>query len=222
MRHYRVLLALSSFLAFVPAAHATIATAYTNVTGGSQNYNGDLAMLFTVNSPIVVSALGVYNQSGSGTITGTISVEIYNLTTNSIAVGPVAFNGAYGFCSGSTNDVCQSVPAVLLGLGNYEVEAVGFSNTDLNANIGAPFNNTGPTLNTNGGLISFTGAAYDSSITLDHPITCIGCAAAPSPQNTQFGAGTFEFADVPEPATFGLVGISLLSLAALRRNGRVK
>ena len=66
--------------------------------------------------------------------------------------------------------------------------------------------------------MTFTGAAYDDNPTSAGPLTCVGCAAAPSPQNVQFDAGTFEFtaAAVPEPATFFMVGLGILGIAGSR------
>jgi hypothetical protein len=53
------------------------------------------------------------------------------------------------------------------------------------------------------------------------PTQCPGCQGAPSPQNAQFDAGTFEFQSAtaaPEPGSVVLFGCGLIALtAALRR-----
>jgi hypothetical protein len=41
---------------------------------GAQARGGNLGLLFQVNSPIPVTSLGVFNASGSGTISGTINL----------------------------------------------------------------------------------------------------------------------------------------------------
>jgi hypothetical protein len=194
---------------------ATIA--YSDPAGaGNQAFTGNLSLDFDVESPISVTALGVFNASGSGTITGTIDVAIYDNFGNQV-VGPVAFNGV--FAPGPGFDVFQSITPVTLAAGLYSVDAVGFSATDLNGNIN--LGGSGPTLNTGGGLLAFDGATYDGSTVLDDPATCAGCQAAPSPQNVQFDAGTFEFQSAiaaPEPGTFAFFGAGLIALsAALRR-----
>jgi hypothetical protein len=79
-------------------------------------------------------------------------------------------------------------------------------------------------VNSGGGALSFTGAAYDSSATLAAVTGCPFCAAAPSPQNHQFDAGTFEFVNgvvaVPEPGSIGLLACGLFSCAAVWRRRR--
>src|ERR1022692_3574471 len=81
----------------------------------------------------------------------------------------------------------------------------------------------GPTLSTGGGLLTFTGASYNAIPTLAEATTCVGCSEAPSPQNMQFDAGTFEFtAAVPESGTLALMGLGIAGLAAGRRLRRVR
>ena len=100
---------------------------------GNQAWGGNLGLLFQVNSPIVVTALGVFNASGSGTITGTINVVIYNTTTNTAVTPVLTFHGHYT-PAGLGFDVFQPITPVPLGVGSYEIDAVGFSSTDLNGN----------------------------------------------------------------------------------------
>ena len=195
------------------AGAATIA--YSNPAGdGVQGFSGNLGLNFNVNTPITVTALGVFNSDGSGLISGTIDVAIFN-SSGSEVVGPVAFHGTYAV--GSSSDVFQSVTPVTLATGSYKVVAVGFSETDLNGNLNQ--GSTGATLNTGGGALTFTGASYDSNTTLDNPTTCVGCKAGPNPQNVQFDAGTFQFQNAassatPEPRNFALLGCGLGTLGA--------
>jgi hypothetical protein len=74
------------------------------------------------------------------------------------------------------------------------VDEVGLS-TNGNLNTGS---SSGPTLNTFGGAITFTGAAWDETGALDWPNSCPSCQGAPSPQDRQFDAGTFYVSAVPE------------------------
>ena len=215
MNRLRLCAALAMMAAIVPA-HASSIIAYTDPGGsGNQAWGGNLALDFTVNSAITVSAMGVFNAAGAGLIAGTLQVAIFNTGTNTQVTPTVTFHGAYtptGF------DVFQSITPVTLGPGNYLVDAVGFSASDLNGNLN--LGGSGPALNTGGGLLSFTGAGWDSNSTLDEPLTCAICKAAPSPQNRQFDAGTFQFSalsSVPEPGTAGLILCGMALAAALRR-----
>jgi len=213
MKRLLTALAMFGFVGVVSVHASTIS--YSDPAGaGNQAFGGNLALNFNVNLPISVTSLGVFNASGSGTITGTINVAIYNSLGTQV-VGPVAFHGVYALGPGF--DVFQSITPVILGAGSYKVDAVGFSATDLagNLNLGAP----GPTLNTGGGLLTFTGASYDASGVLDDPLTCAACQAAPVPQNAQFDAGTFAFNAVaaPEPGSFALFGCGLIALTAVLR-----
>ena len=187
---------LSTVLGFIVAlpVRADI-QAYTDPgSQGTQSWYGNLGLNFTLNSSISVTALGVFNALGDGDITGPIQVVIYNTTTSTQVTPVVTFTGHYapvGF------DVFQAITAVLLGPGNYQVDAVGFGSPDQNGNLNTG-SSSGPTLDSGGGRITFTGASWDISTSLDQPTTCVGCQATPQ-QYSQFDAGTFLFTAVPEP-----------------------
>ena len=184
---------------------------------GTQAWGGNLALNVSVVSPISVTSIGVFNASGTGNITGTIEVVIFNTTTNTevtpvVTFGPNTSYTSIGF------DVFQAITPVLLGPGSYQVDAVGFSGSDLNGNLNTG-SSSGPVLN-GGGSILFTGASYDGSATLDDPLTCSGCQPTPT-QFSQFDAGTFTFTTptvpTPEPSSLLLFGSGLLALAGIAR-----
>lgn len=181
---------------------------------GTQAYGGNLALNFNVVAPITVTDLGVFNAAGNGVITGTISVVIYDLTSHTQVTPVVTFHGTYA-TGGLGFDVFQAISPVTLGVGSYQVDAVGFSGTDLNGNINTG-SSTGPLLDTGGGKLVFAGASYDGSAVLDGPTTCAGCQGLPA-QTHQFDAGTFAFAAVPEPGALGLLGTGMLAAAAMLR-----
>jgi hypothetical protein len=202
----------SSFLAYSdPAAQ------------GNQNFGGNLALTFDVLTPITVTALGVFNAAGNGIIIGPIQVVIYDTNLHTQVTPVVTFAGSYT-TQGSGFDVFQSIAPVVLGPGSYLVDAIGFSGNDLNGN--RIFGTSGPVLNDGGGQIAFTGAAYDSSGSLDEPSSCAGCIAG-SGQTSQFNAGTFAFdaasaTPTPEPATSGLLGCAFAGMVAILRCRRAR
>ncbi|MGA2373651.1 MAG: hypothetical protein ABSG11_23580 [Candidatus Korobacteraceae bacterium] len=145
------LLALATAFALSPAVFADEVAYSTGPGQGIQTWTGDLANFFTANSALTINELGVFNASGSGTITGTIRVGIFDLTTDTtlatatFAPGSYAEQGYY---------VYQTIAPVTFTARNvYEVDAVGFSGSDPNGNQN---NGSGPpTLNTFGGAITY-------------------------------------------------------------------
>lgn len=211
------LAAFFGLLALVGASSARADTvAYTDPAGqGTQNWPGNLALNFNVLSPISVTQLGVFNASGSGTITGTIQVAIFNTVTHTQVTPVVTFHGNYT-PAGLGFDLFQAITPVLLGIGSYEVDAVGFSGADLNGNLNTG-SSSGPILNSLAGSLAFNGASYDASTVLDDPLTCAGCQSSPT-QSRQFDAGTFAATAVAEPGTLILLCGGLMGLAvAFRR-----
>jgi hypothetical protein len=156
---------------------------YDSETGdsGNQGWLGNLSEIFTVNSPITVSELGVFDN-GSSTLNEPLTVGIANFT-NSGVVPVVSYTFAAGTYSNvQGNDVFYLLPTpVVLTPGTYEVDSVGWGPSQLNGNTncnglpvgaygctGSP--SSGTSLDSLGGAITFNGGAYDdTSGGLDYP-----------------------------------------------------
>ena len=190
-------------------------TAYTDPAGqGTQNYGGNLGLLFNVNAPINVTSLGVFNASGSGTITGTIQVGIFNVSSPSTPLAVATFTPGTYALGGFGYDVFKSITPLQLGPGSYEVSAFGFSGADPNGNLNTD-SSSGPALTGNGAL-TYVGAGWDTNFaSLDAPLTCSTCQGTPG-LYSQFDAGTFKYS-VPEPSMLGLLCMGLIGVGGIRR-----
>ena len=183
--------AVSALMSVAPAFADTLA--YADPSGqGTQNWAGNLALTFQVNTTITVDQLGVFNANGTNALTnpGHITVGIYN--NSGVLLTSVVFSSGNIYAT-SNSDLLQSITPIVLTAGIYQVDAVGFGNSNNNGNLNTG-SSAGPTLNDGGGALTFLGAAYDSSTTLDHPTTCVGCKSGPAVAQ-QFDAGTFSKAD---------------------------
>jgi len=155
---------------------------------GTQNFTGNLALTFTVNSPETVTDLGVFNYLGNGIVTSTVDVGLKNLTTGQVVATDIFTPGNYPL-EGLGYDVYKNITPVALTQGDsYELDEVGLTENG-NLNTGS---SSGPVLNNLGGELTFLGAAWDSNNALDYPITCSTCQLV---QTRQFDAATLS---VPE------------------------
>jgi hypothetical protein len=185
--------------------------AYDNtVQTGNQAFTGPLGMDFNVNSPIVVTALGVFD-SGGGLLRNTLTATLYNRATQT-AVAQLMFPD--GTAATLVNgDLFKDLPnPVLLPAGfqgSIVAQGFGANQPNGNATLLPPF--SAPVTNSGGGLISFVGTSrYGTAGTFP---------ATPDALPNQYGAGTFTYSAapmagaVPEPATFALLGAGFSLLA---------
>ncbi|MGO9622774.1 MAG: PEP-CTERM sorting domain-containing protein [Desulfobaccales bacterium] len=198
------LAAIFMLIAWAAAAHADY-TAYDvpAPTSGNQSWTGSLGMDFNVQSPVTITALGVYD-SGQDGISGTLYAVIYNRDTGQPVTKTLSFTTSNpGTLNDGSRFLTLTFPVTLVP-GNYSVVSWGYSASDLNGNLGFP--GLAPsTMNTGGGLISFVGSARFSApgtggVYPTGPNGYSSNSLDTGPVNRYY-AGTFEFAAGPPVST---------------------
>lgn len=209
--------AIAGLLA-APWVNGTIAFDNTAVVQ-NQSSGGPyaLGMDFTVNSPILVDAIGAFH-SGSGDFLSTIPVAIYDVASQQQVNGTlVTFNGSpSGYSYSTANSVFQNITPVTLLPGTYSIVAAGYG-----ASGGEPYYWTmasqtpTPVFHDGGGLITMVpqgGRWLAGQGTLTFPTGSTVGYDAPN-----YAAGTFDFTPVPEVAGFAVAGVGLLGLVYFGR-----
>jgi hypothetical protein len=192
---------------FVPAVAG-------GATDGLQDWSGRLGMDFTVNSSILVTALGAFDNGDQARLAGVngngVQVAIFNLGTGLQVGSSVSFNGGGGYTQ-IGGDAFLNVPGFSLAPGNYSIVAVDDRNYN-QGYFGGP--NIHQVTNNLGGAISFIGVSrYDSTSALGVP------GNFDSGPANRYDAGTFVASAVPEPATWAMMilGFFGVGFVAYRR-----
>jgi hypothetical protein len=217
MKKTGLLLSATFLCALLPGV-ASAEVAFDAAAGlGDQSWTGNLGESFTLTSPLVIDAIGVYDSNANGSASfsnGTsIEVAIFDQTTSSQVTQTYTFDAAGAAGYTLTPDggyALQALTGADVGLtlnatDTYWIVAQGFNSNDQNGNTG----NGAPaaTVDVN---INALGAAYDNSPT---PLGIPG-----TPDTHSYEAGTFDFSPAPEPGTFVLFGLSsIIAIAATRR-----
>lgn len=213
MKSMLTLAAVALAAVAVPAGAAVAVYSTANTTPGNQSFGGTLGLNFDVNSPIGILSFGAFD-SGKDGITTDIFVTILDRNTGLSVAPTVAFNGTAN--PGGDAYVFKAVSPFALGVGNYQLVAYGYNDTDRNYNDG--FSGANPIVFNNiGGKLTALDAAYG--------YTPGALGTNFDPGLTRYGAGTFSVGSiggVPEPTTWGLmiVGFGLVGVGgrARRRN----
>jgi hypothetical protein len=186
----------------------------TPSTSGNQGWQGTLGDDFNVLKSVKVTALGAFDDGANG-LNGLIQVGIWNLDSESWAIPLTQITGA---ASGGSTYVFNPISSVVLNAGHYSVIGVGFSDNDRNYNTNLSGENDASQLafNALGGRLSNGGARWDYDTTASNPS---GPGIQIFPHASAFGAGSFQAAAVPEPATWAMMlgGFGLMGLTMRRR-----
>jgi hypothetical protein len=211
-RRYSLLVGLILIVLAVTPLEASAIAYGDPANTGNQLWGGSLEEDFTVNSPIVVSALGLY-ESGQTGIAGLLTVAIFN-SSDVNETGVLSFTQTCPTADVGGDCFESLTTPVTLAAGNYSLSTAGWGTSgggSLDGNYLDP-SYIAPALNTGGGLLTFTGIAYVPGGGLQYlaPIT----SDPGGDPNNGFNAGSFEFgppaAAGPEPGTAIGVTIGLL------------
>src|SRR6185312_1363558 len=211
------ILAVTAFV-LMSAAPATADVIYEDSTGAPlQNWSGRLGMDFQVNNPILVSALGAFDNGTFSNLDGVnghgVMVAIFDVTSG-LQIGTSASFNASGSYTQIGGDAFQTVGPFILSPGDYSIVSVDDRN--YNQGFAGGSTNQFQTLDSLGGAISFNGPSrFDSVSALGLPTMADG------PPVDRYDAGTF-IASVPEPSTWammllGFVGIGVMTYRRRKR-----
>jgi hypothetical protein len=223
MRSFQISLgaALVASLAMVSAGPSSAAVLQIDTSSptpyGNQAYSG-VGVEFTVNSPIDVYALGIFEPTGSVIGAAALTADLMTLTGTVLA--SQTFTSA---ASGSPNGngySFTSIAPLKLADGTYYLMGYGWdsNNQEHNSNV----DNSNPDIfNTAGGLVSFVQAVWGGQF--DAPGTVPTNTYGPTAPNF-FSAANIDFAAAPLPSTWtmliaGFVGLlGFLALGGKKRN----
>jgi hypothetical protein len=199
-------IALTVLLTGFGAAPSNAVVLQTSNSGGvgNQAWSG-VGLEFTVNAPINVTAIGIFD-SGLDGIFGSLTADLMTLGGTVLAssvftstAGPLT-NGGYLF---------QAITPVTLAVGTYYLMGYGWTGTDLehNSNVfGLPDTFTGS------GLVSYVQSAWTGSG---------GDPAGTVPNNfggpNYFSSANIVLSAVPEPSTWAMMLLGFVGLGWLYR-----
>lgn len=186
----------------------TVAYEFPTVNGNQWNFGGSLGMDFNVNSPVTVTAIGVFD-SGQNGLLNDLNVRMYNRDTEAVVTSASFSPSSSGYGLGAS-DFKNLAVAITLPAGFHgSIVAEGYGSLEMNGNSNSS-STYATALNTGGGALSFVGSSRYGAYG----------AFPTNPENSidRYGAGTFRFTAVPEPASMAALGLGMTAL--LRRSRR--
>jgi hypothetical protein len=179
-----------------------------NDLGGNSSYY-EVGNEFQVNTPGIVTQIGMFNPSLSGFGASSISVAIFKDVSGtwSIVAGTLTtFTGSYSAGAYSGDSVMQSITPVSLGAGVYAIVAGG-GGTTANPYWNSAEAGSGSTPQTfnsvSGALSQVNQAQWAFAGGSDPSLSAWPGAGDFASVTSPYGAGTFDFAPVPEPQVPG-------------------
>lgn len=176
---------------------------------GNQNYGGPLGMDFTVSTPIVISELGVFDDLGNG-IGGSLAAEIWTNDGSPTLLASATFDSASPGTLDEGSSRFKAITSLVLSPGNYTILGRGFSDLDLNGNVGLN-PETASYIDDGGGAIQFVGTSRFGNVGDGFP-----GIPDQGPANRYY-SGTFRYDVIPEPGSAALFMGAVLAMLAGRR-----
>jgi len=184
-----------------------------------------LGMDFKVNTAGFVTAMGAFDNNKDGFGGNTIWVAIYNASTG------VQVPGTATSFTGTTaplaigNYRLQNITPVTLAVGVYTIVAANYgASTEVSYN--SWYNNPNPSkvsFNNNAGMLSMVqNVRFGSGTVLPTTLQFNALGQFAGQQMPGYGAGSFDFSPVPEPATYGAMAAGFLGLVCLVRRYQQK
>ncbi len=213
------LAAFGAVPSFAASCSAITLQCANNDGGSNQSYNG-VGLEFTVNSPITIGAIGIYD-SGEDGITGPLTADLINVSTELVVSGgSVTFtNTSPGTVSGGY--FFQSItPITLAAGGSYYLMGYGWNGVDAEHN--SIFGGNPDTFNTFGGAVTYVTSAWtatgiDPAGTVP---TQFSTAYAGNPNF--FSSANIELTSTPLPSTWTMLIAGFLGLGYFAYRGRRK
>ncbi|HEY0108484.1 MAG TPA: hypothetical protein VGB67_02585, partial [Fibrella sp.] len=139
---------------YVVTPTATSVAHSGTMTVGNQAYADRLGLIFTVNSPITVTSLGVFDDGQNGLV-GTLQVGIVRNSDGVTMAGPISMTGTADPLD--ANFRMRAITPVTLPVGTYTIVSVGHSASERNGNTN--IGGTGTTVNTGAGAITYNSSS---------------------------------------------------------------
>jgi hypothetical protein len=183
---------------------------------GNQAWSG-VGVEFTVNSPIDVYSLGIFEPGGSVIGDATLTADL--MTLGGTVLASQTFTSASSGTPNGNGYSFKSMTPIVLADGNYYLMGYGWDPNNLEHNSNVDGSNP-DIFNTQGGLVSFVEAVWGTGS--DLPGALPGNTNGPSAPN-YFSSANMDFSATPLPSTWtmliaGFIGLGLLAYRGAKKD----
>jgi hypothetical protein len=205
----RAVVVTSALLLSLSSLASAGTLALTSVEGTHFTSGGDqlYGWIFSVNTPITVTSLGVYDENSDG-LSISHDVGIYRQSDQLLLGSTTVPSGTAGTLLDTFR--FESVSPFSLATGTYViVMTMPQGTSDLQVADATTF--------TTASEITYINSAFDSGSALAFPNPAFNGAFAPGMFGPNF---TFSDSSVPEPSTYSALGLGLTALLLLARRAK--